>query len=86
MDNKKDFRICSNQEVKYVYVISGVEAMAMVVYITGGRKVAIMPSIIIFTNQMQNYPICRIEDNMPGNHLFFLCMNCMSMLNIYWQY
>ena len=63
MDNGKTLGFRGNQAVKYADVISKGEAMTMVVRITGGVWAAIMAPMIIFTNQMRNYPIRRVENN-----------------------
>ena len=60
MDDERTLGFCSDQEMKYTDMDSGGEAMIMVVHITRGRGAAIMPSMIIFKNQIQNYPICRL--------------------------
>ena len=84
MDNGKTLGFHSDQEVKYANVASRQEATTMVVYIIRDKRAAIMPPIIIFTNQMQNYPICGMQNNIFSKHLFFLCMSCIFMLNICW--
>ena len=82
MDNRRTLGLCSDQAVKYVDVVSGGEAMTMVMRITRGRQATIKPPMIIFTNQTQNYPIRGLQDNILGTDLYFLCMNCMPMLDI----
>ena len=51
MNNERTLRFRGDQAVKYADVVSGGEAMTMVVRITGGRRVTIKPPTIIFTNQ-----------------------------------
>ena len=82
MDNGRTLGICGDQAMKYVDVVSRREAMTMVVCITGGRQATIKSTMIIFTNQTRNYPIRGLQDNIPGTNLYFLCMSCMSMLDI----
>ena len=82
MDNGRTLGFHGDQAVKYADVASGGEEMTLVVRITRGRRATIKPPINIFTNQTRNYPICRLQDNIPGTHLYFLCMSCMSMLDI----
>ena len=66
VDNRKTLRFCDNQVVKYVDVVSRGEAMTMVIRIIGGIWAAIVTPMIIFTNQMRNYPIHGVEDNVLG--------------------
>ena len=82
MDNGRTLGFRGDQAVKYADVVSGGEAMTMVVRITGGRQATIKPPMITFTNQTRNYPIRGLQDNIPGTNLYFFCMSCMSMLDI----
>jgi hypothetical protein len=65
IDNGKTLGFYGNQAVEYTDVVSRGGAMTMVVRIIGGVRAAIMTPMIIFTNQMRNYPIHGVEDNVP---------------------
>jgi hypothetical protein len=66
MDNGKALRFCGNQAVKCATMVFVGETMTMVVCITGGVRATIMTPMIIFTNQMRNYPIRGIQHNVLG--------------------
>jgi hypothetical protein len=53
-------------EQKYADVVSGGEAMTMVVRITGGRQGKLEAPMMIFSNPNRSYPIRGVEDNVPG--------------------
>jgi hypothetical protein len=65
IENRRTLGFRGDETVKYVDVVSGGEAMTMVVCITRGVRAAIMIPMIIFTNQMRNYPIHGVQDNVP---------------------
>ena len=66
MDNKKQLCVRGEEEVKYADVVSGGEAMTMVVLISGGRKAKIEIPLLIFTNKNRSYLIMNLPDNQPG--------------------
>ena len=65
VDNKKTLGFCGDQAVKYLDVVSGGEAMTMVVRVTGGVRGKIMAPLIIFTNATSAYAILGVWDNVP---------------------
>jgi hypothetical protein len=66
MENGKTLGLCGDQTVKYADVVSGGEAMTMVVRVTGGVRAKIMAPMIIFTNAGGAYPIRGVPNNVPG--------------------
>ena len=66
VDNGKTLGFRSDQVVKYSDVVSGGEAMTMVVRVTGGIRGKIMAPLIIFTNTTSAYPIQGVWNNAPG--------------------
>jgi hypothetical protein len=66
MENGKTLGLRGDQTVKYADVVSGGEAMTMVVRVTGEVRAKIMAPMIIFTNAGGAYPIRGVPNNMPG--------------------
>jgi hypothetical protein len=66
VDNGKTLGFRGDQAVKYSDVVSGGEAMTMVVRVTGGVRGKIMAPMIIFTNAAGAYSIQGVRDNVPG--------------------
>ena len=66
MDNGKTLGFRGDEHVKYVDVVSGGEAMTMVVRVIGGVHARIKTLMVIFTNANSSYPIQGLRDNIPG--------------------
>ena len=66
MDNGKTLVFRSDDDVKYMDVVSGVMPMTMVVSITGGSREKIEVPLIIFQNADCYFPIRGLPDNLTG--------------------
>lgn len=66
MDNGRTLGFIGDNDIKYADVVSGGEPITMMVRISGGRRAAIHPPMIIFKNLKRSYPVRGAEDSVPG--------------------
>lgn len=66
MDNGKTLGFIGDNDVKYLDVVSGGEAITMMVRISGGPNATILPPMLVFKNASRSYPIRGVPDNVPG--------------------
>lgn len=66
LESGKTLSFVGDQQVKYLYVVSGGESMTMMVEISGGPNATIHPPMIVFKNSSHSYPIRGVPHNVPG--------------------
>lgn len=66
MDDGRTLGFRGDNSVKYADVVSGGEAITMMVRLTGGVNARIETPMLIFKNVKRSYPIQGVPDNVPG--------------------
>ena len=66
INNGRTLGFRSDITVSYAEVVSDEDSMRMVIRISGGQRLMIEVSMLIFTNSNGNYLICGLDDNIPG--------------------
>ena len=66
MDNGRILGFRRDMVVKYANVVTGGDAMTMVIRISGSRRSMVEAPMLIFINGTNNYPIRGLDDTIPG--------------------
>lgn len=66
MNNGKTLRFIGDEHLKHMDVISGGDAMTIVIKVGGGRRASIQPPMVLFKNGNHSCPIHPVADDVSG--------------------
>ena len=66
VDTNKTLGFRGDENAKYASVASGDDGMTTVIRVPGGQFARFEPAFMIFQNEIRNYPIRGITDDVPG--------------------